>query len=244
MTRAARPAHRRPTSRRWWLAAVALLVVAAVCLAAGLRAHQHALAGPAPPTATPTSPTHQTLPATTEPGKPAQQAELSVARSVPVLLRIPAIGVAVPLSTLGLNPDGTVQVPTDFAQPGWYRLGPSPGQIGSAVILGHVDSYQGPAVFFQLRSLHVGDAVEVTLADGVVAHFAVTAVAMYSKAQFPPQQVYGSHGYAALQLVTCGGQFDRATGHYLSNVVVYTDLVATTPTARPAAPPARPASQN
>jgi hypothetical protein len=137
--------------------------------------------------------------------------------------------VEVPLSTLGLNPDGTVQVPTDFQKPGWFRLGPSPGQIGSAVILGHVDSYQGPAVFFQLRSLHVGDAVEVSLADGVVAHFAVTAVAMYSKAQFPADRVYASQGYSALQLVTCGGQFDRASGHYLSNIVAYTSLVATTP---------------
>jgi len=154
---------------------------------------------------------------------------------VPVFLRIPAIGVAVSLSTLGLNPDGTVQVPTDFQQPGWYRLGPSPGQVGSAVILGHVDSYQGPAVFFRLRSLRAGDPVEVSLADGVVVHFAVTTVAIYSKAQFPAQQVYASHGYSALQLVTCGGQFDRATGHYLSNIIAYTSLVATTPATAAAA---------
>jgi sortase (surface protein transpeptidase) len=137
--------------------------------------------------------------------------------------------VAVPVSALGLNPDGTVQVPTDFQEPGWYRLGPSPGQVGSAVILGHVDSYQGPAVFFQLPSLQAGDQVEVSLADGVVADFVVTAVAMYPKAQFPALQVYGSNGYSALQLVTCGGTFDTQTGHYLSNVVVYTSLVSTTP---------------
>ena len=95
-------------------------------------------------------------------------------------------------------------------------------------------------MFFQLRSLHPGDAVEVSLADGVIVHFAVTTVAMYSKAQFPAQQVYASHRYSALQLVTCGGQFDRASGHYLSNIVAYTTLVATTPAGATAAP----ASQN
>jgi sortase (surface protein transpeptidase) len=154
-----------------------------------------------------------------------------VARSAPVWLNIPAIGVTVPVSQLGLNPDGTVQVPTDFQEPGWYRLGPSPGQVGSAVILGHVDSYQGPAIFFRLRSLQAGDQVDVSLADGVVADFVVTSVAMYPKAQFPSLQVYGTHGYSALQLVTCGGTFDAQTGHYLSNVVVYTSLLSTTPVA-------------
>jgi LPXTG-site transpeptidase (sortase) family protein len=145
------------------------------------------------------------------------------------MLRIPAIGVAVAVSELSLNPDGTVQVPTDFQEPGWYRLGPSPGQLGSAVILGHVDSHQGPAVFFNLRSLRTGDPVDVTLADGVVTHFVVTSVAMYPKDQFPSQQVYGSHGDDQLQLVTCGGTFDSQTGHYLSNIVVYSSLVTTTP---------------
>ncbi len=229
------------------MVAVVLLVIAAGCLEVGLRGHQHPLAGPATPTPVATSPpTSATKPAPARTVEPAKHpvAALAAARSVPVFLRIPAIGVAVSLSTLGLNPDGTVQVPTDFQQPGWYRLGPSPGQIGSAVILGHVDSYQGPAVFFQVRSLRAGDPVEVSLADGVVARFVVTTVAMYSKAQFPAQQVYASHGYCALQLVTCGGQFDGATGHYLSNIVAYTSLVATTPATAPAAATAGPASQN
>ncbi len=158
-------------------------------------------------------------------------AALQVARSTPVELDIPALGMSVSLGTLGLNPDGTVQVPTDFQQPGWFQPGPSPGQYGSAVILGHVDSYQGPAIFFQLRTLMPGDQVDVTLADGVVAHFAVSTVAMYPKDQFPDQQVYGPHGYSALQLITCGGTFDSATGSYLSNVVAYTSLVSTTPAA-------------
>ena len=110
-------------------------------------------------------------------------------------------------------------------QPGWYQLGPSPGQIGSAVILGHVDSSDGPAVFFKLRSLVAGDIVNVTLADGIAARFKVTSVATYLKSDFPDEAVYTSHGYSALQLVTCGGVFDTQTGHYLSNVVVFTSLV-------------------
>jgi len=158
---------------------------------------------------------------------------VTVPRSAPVELRIPAIGVAVSLSQLGLNPDGTVQVPASYQQPGWYRLGPSPGQLGSAVILGHVDSYQGPAVFFRLRSLRAGNTVEVRLANGTIAHFAVSGVAMYLKSHFPDRLVYGSRGYSALQLVTCGGIFDAQTRHYLSNIVVYTRLVAITPATAP-----------
>jgi sortase (surface protein transpeptidase) len=156
-----------------------------------------------------------------------------VARSRPVSLRIPAIGLVVALSELGLNPDGTVEVPSDIQEPGWYRFGPAPGQEGSAVILGHVDSYRGPAVFFQLRTLLPGDRVDVSLADGVALQFEVKSVAMYLKTTFPDTKVYASHGYPGLQLVTCGGAFDDETGHYLSNIVVYTSLVTTAATSRP-----------
>lgn len=135
------------------------------------------------------------------------------------------------LGTLGLNPDRTVEVPTNYQQPGWYRLGPTPGQVGSAVILGHVDDFKGPAAFFRLRLLKVGDKVEVGLANGMVAHFKVTKMATYLKAEFPARLVYTSHGYSGLQLVTCGGAFDTRTGHYLSNVVAYTRLDSTTPAA-------------
>ena len=209
-------------SRRWWLTAAALVIVGAGCIVVGVRGHQHPLAGPANPPAS-----HAARASAARSRTP----QLLAARSVPVGLRIPAIGLSVSLSTLGLNLDGTVQVPTDFAQPGWYRLGPSPGQLGSAVILGHVDSYRGPAVFFTLRNLVPGDAIDVTLADGTVADFVVSAVEMYSKAQFPARQVYASHGLSTLQLVTCGGTFDVQTGHYLSNVVVYSALTALTPPA-------------
>jgi len=155
-------------------------------------------------------------------------ATMATIRSVPTQLRIPAIGLSVSLSTLGLNADGSVQVPTNTQQPGWFRLGPTPGQVGSAVILGHVDNYTGPGVFFQLRTLAAGDQVYVSLTDGDTVQFAVDSVAMYSKQKFPAQRVYASHGSSALQLVTCGGVFDHLTGSYLSNIVVFTSLVAVT----------------
>ena len=167
---------------------------------------------------------------------PPVPAALATVRSVPLMLRIPALGMAVYLgSGLGLDLDGSVQVPTGTAQPGWFRLGPTPGQIGSSVILGHVDSRLGPGIFFQLRTLAAGDQVDVGLADGITAQFTVDAVAMYSKLDFPAQRVYGSHGSSALQLVTCGGAFDHQTGSYLSNIVVYTSLSKVIP-AVPATP--------
>ncbi len=95
------------------------------------------------------------------------------------------------------------------------RIGRLAAGIGSAVILGHVDSYLGPAVFFELRTLRAGDKVNVNLADGVLVHFRVPAVSMYPKVQFPSLNVYGSLGHSALQLVTCGGVFDYETRHYL-----------------------------
>lgn len=215
-------ARLRHPSRPFWLIAAALILAGSACIVVGLQQHQHALAGPAPSLRAAATAKAKAVPAKTA-------IPLATAHSTPVELTIPAISLAVSLSTLGLNADGTVQVPTDIQQPGWYRLGPSPGQIGSAVILGHVDSNKGPAVFFNLRALVSGDVVDVSLADGVTAQFRVTSVATYDKAQFPDKEVYGSDGVSSLQLVTCGGAFDNATGHYLSNTVVYTSLVALTP---------------
>jgi len=153
----------------------------------------------------------------------------AIGRSVPVSIRIPAIGVSAALSQLGLNADKSAQVPTKYEEPGWFKLGPTPGQKGSAVILGHVDDKTGPAVFFKVKTLKAGDKVDVSLTNGVVAHFVVRTVETYSKTAFPAAKVYASQGYSALQLVTCGGTFDKATGHYESNVVAYTTLASTTP---------------
>lgn len=116
-------------------------------------------------------------------------------------------------------------VPTTIHTVGWYVDGPSPGQEGSAVILGHVDSYKGVGVFFYLKSLKAGDHITVTSIDGVVTRFSVTKVVEYSKTAFPDRLVYGPHGTRSLQLVTCGGVFDHATGHYESNIVVFSQLI-------------------
>ena len=128
---------------------------------------------------------------------------------------------------LGLNSDRTIQVPplADHNLAGWYKYGASPGQIGAAVIVGHIDSAAGPSVFFELRDLHHGDSIYVTLSDGHVAVFAVDGLQQVSKGAFPTVSVYGQISYAGLRLVTCGGVFDSATGSYLSDVIVYAHLV-------------------
>jgi hypothetical protein len=151
----------------------------------------------------------------------------SLPRSVPVSVQIPAIGVNSSLLHLGLNPDGTIQVPSLYARPdeaAWYKYSATPGQIGASVIEGHVDTRQGPAVFFRLGALRPGNHVDVTLADGTVAIFRVTAVRQYPKSNFPSQAIYAPAGYAALHLITCGGVFDSASGHYLSTTVVFASL--------------------
>jgi sortase (surface protein transpeptidase) len=203
----------------WGLVATVLLLVGAGTISLGFRGSDHALPAPAPSAAAKRAAVKT----------PPMVEALFTARSVPVSLHIPAIGLSVPLSTLGVNADGSVQVPDNIVQPGWFRLGPTPGQLGSAVILGHVDNYTGPGVFFELRTLAAGDRVDVTLTDGAIVQFAVNSVAMYSKPNFPADRVYASHGSSALQLVTCGGTFDHQTGSYLSNVVVYSSLVAVDP---------------
>lgn len=160
---------------------------------------------------------------------PAAPKEPSLRRSAPVSVAIPAIGVRSPLLRLGLNPDGTMQVPdlaTSADEAAWYKYSVTPGQIGAAVIEGHVDSQVGPAVFFRLGALHPGDRIDVTLADAMTAVFRVTGVREYSKDNFPTKMIYGTTNYASLRVVTCGGTFDYATGHYLSSVVVFASLVS------------------
>ena len=156
----------------------------------------------------------------------------SLPRSVPVSVEIPAIGVTSKLLHLGLNTDGTIQVPslvTSAGEAAWYEYSATPGQIGASVIEGHVDSYQGPAVFYRLGALRPGDTIYVTLADGTTAIFRVTGVREYPKSNFPAKAIYGATDYAALRLVTCGGVFDYATGHYLSSTVVFASLTASRP---------------
>jgi hypothetical protein len=156
----------------------------------------------------------------------------SLARSLPVSVRIPAIGVDSRLLHLGLNADGTIKVPSIRTNPGqaaWYKYSATPGQIGSSVIEGHVDSDYGPAVFFRLGALRPGDTIDVRLADGVTAVFRVTGVREYAKSRFPAKAIYGATDFAALRLITCGGAFDYATRHYLSSTVVFASLASSRP---------------
>jgi len=139
----------------------------------------------------------------------------------PVSLAIPAIDVRTRLIKLGLTPQGTLQVPASTSVAGWYAGSPRPGQVGSAVIAGHIDSRLGPGVFFRLRLLRPGDRVYVRRADGTLAVFRVYAERSYAKDRFPTRQVYGPAPGPELRLITCGGAFDPATGSYLSNIVVY-----------------------
>ncbi len=153
----------------------------------------------------------------------------SLKRSLPVSIDIPAIGVKSRLLRLGVNSDGTIRVPSLYATPGqaaWYKYSATPGQIGVSVIEGHVDTYNGPGVFFRLGGLRPGDIVEVRLADGTTAVFRITGVRQYLKSKFPAKTIYAATRYSALRLITCGGNFDYTTGHYLSATVVFASLAS------------------
>jgi LPXTG-site transpeptidase (sortase) family protein len=143
----------------------------------------------------------------------------------PASLVIPAIGVRTALVHLGLTSTGALQVPPTTAIAGWYTGSPRPGAIGSAVIAGHIDSRQGPGVFYRLSQLQRGDRVYVRRADGTLAVFKVTEVRTYPKDAFPTTSVYGATPTPELRLITCGGTFDYSTGSYLSNTVVYASEV-------------------
>jgi sortase (surface protein transpeptidase) len=145
--------------------------------------------------------------------------------ALPVLLTIPAIGVKTSLVHLGLQANGSLQVPLSTTVAGWYSGSPRPGAVGGSVIAGHVDSYTGPAVFYWLRNLKPGNRVYVTRADQTVATFSVSRMDSYPKTAFPTSVVYGPAPDAELRLITCGGTFDRSTGHYLSNIIAFAALV-------------------
>ena len=149
--------------------------------------------------------------------------------SAPVRLEIPAIGVTSALVRLGLNADGTMQVPGDFQAAGWFTGAPQPGQLGPALIAGHVDSRTGPAVFYHLRDLRPGDEVRVVRADRRVVRFRVDSLASYPKQALPDDAVYGATTSPALRLITCAGAFDRSRHSYRDNLVVSATRVADGP---------------
>jgi sortase (surface protein transpeptidase) len=179
------------------------------------------LAEPSNPTPAPASSSRAPTPRTVGPSLP---------RSLPVELNITSIGVHSALMTLGTNADGSVQVPPlgGGAPAGWYRGSPTPGQLGPAVVLGHVHDHAGPAVFYELGGLKPGARVSVTRADHRVAVFRVDRVDSYAKDRFPTAEVYGNTDRAELRLITCGS-WNSATGQYERNIVVSATLVSAHP---------------
>ncbi|MFE2352123.1 class F sortase, partial [Kitasatospora cineracea] len=145
----------------------------------------------------------------------------------PARLRIPRIGVDTALGDLQVQDDGHLAAPADPDVAGWWSQGPAPGGPGTAVIVGHVDSRTGPAVFAGLSVLRPGDTIEVQAVDGTTSSFTVQALRSYDKQDFPAEQVFGNTAGPSLRLITCGGSYDRAQHAYDANLVVF------------AAPPAR-----
>jgi sortase (surface protein transpeptidase) len=223
---------------RAMLAAVAAVLVAGgvTVLVIAVRAQRHA---PQPPASQAGTYAAGASPHASIPRRRAAAAKKTVTprglilpKAAPERLSIPAIGVDAGLLQLGLNADGTVQVPPLDAdsKPGWYRGSPTPGQLGPALLLGHIDSARyGPGVFFKLGALRRGDTITVTRADHKAAVFRVDAVAEYRKDHFPTLTVYGNTDHAALRLITCGGKFDFSARSYEDNIVAFASLISTHP---------------
>ena len=202
----------------WRTLAAVLALAAALCLVMW-----GAGSDPASTTGTPGETSSSTGPTG---GATAPTAVARATPARPLTLSIPAIDVKTSVIRLGQHQDGTVEVPENPAEAGWFRLGPPPGTAGSSVILGHVDSVSGPAVFFRLKELHPGDRIAVRLDDGTSVRFRVHSVQTYANADFPATKVYGGQRRSQLNLVTCGGAYDPSRGGYQSNVVVYSRLVS------------------
>lgn len=139
----------------------------------------------------------------------------------PANIRIPSIGVDAEVIDLGLNPDGTLEVPDNFANTGWFSKGPQPGKYGASVIAGHIDSTDGPAVFFRLDELVEGDQVIVESPEGDTVTFQIETVEQFDKDEFPTERVYSFTREPTLRLVTCGGPFNDTIGHYEDNIIAF-----------------------
>ncbi len=148
--------------------------------------------------------------------------------SLPTRLVIPSISIDTSFETpLGLKQNGEIEVPKSYTDVAYYKHGPTPGELGPSVILGHVDSYEGPAVFFSLGQLEEGDEIRVERKDGTVAVFAVTELERHPQSDFPTREVYGDLDHAGLRLITCSGFYDRDVLRYTHNLIVFAKLVST-----------------
>ncbi|AGM02754.1 class F sortase [Amycolatopsis keratiniphila] len=201
----------RPSWRRWPVPLVVGTLIGVV-LAAALTA---CAVPPSGKVASPAPPSSVSSVAEAPPLAPAK----------PARLEIPAIGVRTgEIIDLGLAGDGTLEVPHDAVTTGWFTGGPAPGEIGPAVLAGHVDYKKVPGVFVRLKELKAGDEALVHREDGITAVFTVYAVERHPKASFPTEKVYGDTTGPELRLITCGGDFDSSTGNYLDNVVAFAKL--------------------
>lgn len=212
------------------VAAVLLLLGGGTAVAVGVAGQDPDPTAPPQATAVAAPPTPSTpTAATPSAAAPASSAAGQSRRIRPVEIRIPSIGVSSEVTVVGLNADGTLQVPQpgpDYDKAAWYQGSPAPGQTGPSVIEGHVDSARnGPSVFYDLGKVAVGDTVEVTREDGSVVTFVVDDVKAFPKGDFPTLAVYGNTSRPELRLITCGGEFDRARGHYVDNTVVFAHQV-------------------
>jgi hypothetical protein len=156
--------------------------------------------------------------------RPARGSQEAPPSAPPVRVTVPKMQVDERLVGLSVLNDGTLAAPEDFDAPGWYREGVAPGDAGPAVIVGHVDSMDGPAVFFKLSTLKPGDKAHITRADGTAVTFVIDRVERYAKDDFPTQQVYGPTPTPQLRLITCGGAFDNTTRSYDDNVIAFAHL--------------------
>lgn len=196
----------------------ALLVGAgAVVCVAGLRPDGPG-APPQPPAAAASAPA---------PPSPTSAPVRTLPRSAPERIQIPEIDVRAPITGLGLDADGALEVPplSRVHEAGWYEDGASPGENGPAVIVGHVDSKTEPGVFYKLGALRPGQTFRILRADGTSPQFKIYNIERASKDDFPTDRVYGPTGRPEVRLITCGGSFDHGSGHYSQNVIAYASML-------------------
>jgi len=207
---------------RWVVGVVAALFVALITGCGSPSLASSSQSTTTATAATPVATAGTNLPRRGATVPPAHVSQL--ARSVPLRVQIPVIAVDTTLMSLGLKADRTLQVPPSGFPAGWYTGAVTPGEVGPAIIVGHID-WNGPAVFYRLRDLTPGDTITVSRADGTKPRFRVIKVAQYSKDAFPTALVYGNTATPTLRLITCGGAFNTNTGHYEDNTVVFADLL-------------------
>jgi hypothetical protein len=204
-----------------------VLIALIVALLAVIAVLALTLGGGTGPSSTAQPPAAHPVAVDPQPASAGQDALAALPKSEPVSIDIPKIGAHSSLVPLGLNADNTIQVPpvTTPLQAGWYTYAPTPGEVGPAVVLGHVDGNHQKGIFFRLKELAAGDRVSVARKDGSTALFEVTKVHQVPKKDFEAEGVYDDTADPELRLITCGGVFDRGAHNYVDNIVVYARLV-------------------